>query len=758
MKRSRSRTYALYLTVLALAVLSFPVHAEEDRTFFQWGYNPEFYEEDEIPYDMRLPDWNSEDGNMREEVLVAVVDGGIDYRHPDLQGKIYEFSEEEQAALGCGRYGYDAVTGDTSDPPPDLHGTHVAGIIGASWNGEGTSGAASNVRFISINVGEGDHTPVEYTLRAYDFILRAVDYGLPIRLVNNSWGNVDSSLAMLPLIEEAGEKGVLSFFSAGNDASDLEHSIFYPVMYLHDSPYVVVIGAHTWEGDNASYSNYGQSAADVFAPGSEILSTVSGYAGGNYSYRSGTSMASPAACGACAVLAAAHPEVTDAAELKTLFLSCTRPTEALADIGANGIVDLSVEERGDRNPVITNILADGADLTIEGAFFGTEGTVTVTDPYDASKIFAIAEDSLRWGADRICLTLAEAPAGLVRVRVQERICGKYDSQLVLTANSPAVFDRTLSLPEDFGERDVFDAMPDYQAAGFLGGQGNYLYYLPLRFVEENGILAFEQLFRYDITRDTWTELSPLPERVAATQGTFFQGMLCVAGTDRNNADSLFLYYDPETDSWQDLPLDKPFMPSRSSAVNCDGDLLLVGGYHSRPFTANNLLSEYCLYDPGLMENLLDGKLAAPVFDAVSCYADGNLYVYGSTYAERDEIRPVLQRLSGTTAQTLPDAFPELFEAEGLRRGDFSPALHGAFAACDEGLLWTGALSADGQTDTWILKHDATRFTPLTRRVSDADVFWPACTVHEGVFYVIGRSHFEEGHQVFRAIALSDLLE
>ena len=66
-------------------------------------------------------------------------------------------------------------------------------------------------------------------------------------------------------------------------------------------------------------------------------------------------------------------------------------------------------------------------------------------------------------------------------------------------------------------------------------------------------------------------------------------------------------------------------------------------------------------------------------------------------------------------------------------------------------------SADCKTDTWLLKRDVTDFTPLSRSASDGEVYWPACAVHDGVFYVIGSSHFEEGHRFFRAIALSDLL-
>ncbi|MBR5969185.1 MAG: S8 family serine peptidase [Lachnospiraceae bacterium] len=749
---------ALLLFTCVLFCLTCSARAEDDRTFFQWGFNEEFFEEDEIPYDMRIPGWNSEDGNMEEEILVVVIDGGIDYNHPDLQGKVYEFSEEERAVLRCGRYGYDAVKDDDSDPPPDIHATHVAGIIGAAWDGGGVSGAASNVRFISINVGEGDHTPVEYTLRAYDFILRALDYGLPIRLVNNSWGNVDTSLAMLPLIEEAGRRGVLSFFAAGNDSSDLEHSIFYPVMYLHDAPSLVVIGAHDWTGDEASFSNYGQSATDVFAPGTEIMSSVTGYAGGNYSYRSGTSMACPAACGACAVLAAAHPEIKDAGELKTLFLSCVRPTGELADIGANGIVDLSVDARGDRAPVIERVRLEGTLLVIEGAFFGGEGTVTVTDAADAAVECGIVEGSLRYGPERITLSLQSVPNGLLRVQVRERTYGKLDSACVLAEASEAVFEKTLSLPEAYGARDAFDAMFDYQAAGYLGGHGEYLYYLPLRFVEENGDTAFEHFFRYDIAGDSWKELAPLPERVVATQGAFLDEYFYVAGSDARGKEARFYRYDLAADVWERLEVKG--QPRGSAVVNCDGELYLIGGVTGGgAVTHNNVSNEYYFYDP--VENVLyrGGKLAEQAYNAVACFADGTLYVYGASPAERDTAAYALQVLddfgSGQT-QLLPDAFPELFEGEGLLRDDFSPALHGGFAACKDGLIVTGVLSADTKIDTWLLGREATSFTPLAKSASDADVYWPACAVYEDIFYVIGSSCYEEGHRVFRATEVSTL--
>ena len=69
------------------------------------------------PYGMQVPGWNSGSGNMKDEVIVAVVDGFVDYTHPDLKDVIYEFSEDEQQALGCGKYGYDATQKNNSEPP-----------------------------------------------------------------------------------------------------------------------------------------------------------------------------------------------------------------------------------------------------------------------------------------------------------------------------------------------------------------------------------------------------------------------------------------------------------------------------------------------------------------------------------------------------------------------------------------------------------------------------------------------------------------
>ena len=103
------------------------------------------------------PSWDEKGGNMDgKEVVVAVLDSGIDASHPDLDGSIYRFSPAQQQALGCGELGYNAEA--AANPALDAadvadrgnHGTHCAGIIAAEWDGSGTSGIASDAKLMVI--------------------------------------------------------------------------------------------------------------------------------------------------------------------------------------------------------------------------------------------------------------------------------------------------------------------------------------------------------------------------------------------------------------------------------------------------------------------------------------------------------------------------------------------------------------------------------------------------------------------------------
>lgn len=215
--------------------------------------------------------------------------------------------------------------GDNDPTGPDAdHGTHVAGIIGAvRGNDLGIQGIATDVRFMSLRaVPNGD----EYDKDIANAIRYAADNGA--RVINMSFGKGYSPYAaqVREAMMYAASKNVLIFHAAGNESADNDRVSNFPYRYLDwglhlEVPAVVEVGASGAQvGPKlpADFSNYGQVSVDLFAPGVDIESTVTGPM--KYDVYSGTSMASPAAAGVAALLISQYPQLTNL-EVKDILLS-----------------------------------------------------------------------------------------------------------------------------------------------------------------------------------------------------------------------------------------------------------------------------------------------------------------------------------------------------------------------------------------------------------------------------------------------------
>ncbi len=220
-----------------------------------------------------------EGGITGGEVLVAVVDSGVDASHPDLRGRVER--------------GYDFVDHDEDASDAYGHGTHVAGIIAAAGdNGEGVAGLAWRARILPVRVLDG--SGYGYYSDIIAGIRYAADRGA--RIINLSLGGGAQSQALQEAVDYARSKGCLLVAAAGNGGLD---SLSYPAACEG----VVGVGAVDTESRPASFSNRGD-ALDVVAPGVAIYST---YPGNRYASLSGTSMAAPQVSGALALLMSREP-------------------------------------------------------------------------------------------------------------------------------------------------------------------------------------------------------------------------------------------------------------------------------------------------------------------------------------------------------------------------------------------------------------------------------------------------------------------
>jgi subtilisin family serine protease len=257
----------------------------------------------------------------RKEILVAVVDTGIDFTHPDLVRNI--FINQKEVANGKDDDGngfVDDLQGwnfrEKNNRPLDGfgHGSHVAGIIGANGNdGIGMSGVAWNVTLLPIraldNKGNGK---VSHTVEAINYARK-----MKANIINLSLGTLDNSLAFKEAIENAGKEGILVLISAGNEGNDNDKKPYYPSSFALEN--TLTVAALDNRGTLIDWSNFGVKTVQLAAPGVWIYSAVHN---GNYIYAAGTSMAAPHVAGAAALLMSAHAEWDYREIIRRLLLSC----------------------------------------------------------------------------------------------------------------------------------------------------------------------------------------------------------------------------------------------------------------------------------------------------------------------------------------------------------------------------------------------------------------------------------------------------
>jgi subtilisin family serine protease len=314
----------------------------------------------------------------RFTVVVASIDTGVDYLHPDMALNIW--TSPKEAGLNC-KDGIDNdangfvddcrgwnFVANNNDPRDDNgHGTHTSGIIGALTNNSlGVAGANWNVQIMPVKFlpasGIGD------TFHAYLAIEYAINNGAMI--LNNSWGGTGFDPTLLGAIKDAEAKGVLFVASAGNTGTDDDNALtpFYPCGYSQPSadnptpPQNIVCVAATDNNDTlASFSNFGATTVHLGAPGVGILSTWSTLLNQSYGVLDGTSQATAFVTGAAALLKGCKASL-NSSTLQQVLLNTVRPASSLSGKTVKaGVVDYAaaindVVGTGDCDPPPNNIL------------------------------------------------------------------------------------------------------------------------------------------------------------------------------------------------------------------------------------------------------------------------------------------------------------------------------------------------------------------------------------------------------------------
>jgi subtilisin family serine protease len=283
-----------------------------------------------------LKAWAKTQGS--KDVVVAVLDSGVDYNHIDLRANMWtrpdsipEYIDDELGTLDD-VHGFD-VDMNLGDPMDDNgHGTHCAGVIGAEGdNSEGIAGINWHVQIMPLKfLGRGGFGTTKAAIEAINYAIDRKKHGVNLRVISASWGSTQRSKALEDVIHAAGDAGILFVAAAGNNGTDNDKRPHYPSNY--DLPNVISVAALDNTDNLTSFSNYGEKTVHIAAPGKDILST---WLGDQYREASGTSMATPQVSGVAALIISASPNIS-VAKLKERLLKSVDKIDSLNGKIASG--------------------------------------------------------------------------------------------------------------------------------------------------------------------------------------------------------------------------------------------------------------------------------------------------------------------------------------------------------------------------------------------------------------------------------------
>jgi thermitase len=265
--------------------------------------------------------WRISKGSKK--VVVAVIDTGIDATHPDLKDNVCRGARDE--------YGYDFVLNKKN--PVDLHGhgSHVAGIIGATAKtNAGVMGVAPNICIMAIRYYSDTATGAQNLANTVKAINYAVDHGANV--INYSGGGAEFSIQEMQAIKRAEAKGVIFVAAAGNEYQDTDQTgnAYFPAAYGLSN--IIAVAATNIHNQILPSSNWGKKHVHVAAPGEYIYSTLPH---GKYGYLTGTSQATAFVSGLAALILSEYPKLKPS-EVRDIITKTADKLESLNGKVASG--------------------------------------------------------------------------------------------------------------------------------------------------------------------------------------------------------------------------------------------------------------------------------------------------------------------------------------------------------------------------------------------------------------------------------------